>query len=304
MGYWPLTLVKRLTKGHPLTPPEMDGNIGDIQGALNSQDAKLGVVLNPNGTLRSGAVNNNNDFAGRIVDQNALSFQRFFYFVDAGSQNAIAITTTTNGGAALSAYAAGIGFRVKALYSNSAETTIRVDTLDPRSLKKVTSTGVHELVAGDIISGGVYNIVDDGTQFVVLNPTPQTSFIDHHVVTDNLTVFNRLGTAFATPHTAGAARPLYVQWSTVCISDDNGYLSAHADEVSLVNWALTIQPGSLVEPAFTVSMNDVFLQVAVPTADQSARYLWFLEKNGGDPNPLNPVNLTRWKFRVRWGTLT
>ncbi|MEQ1491719.1 MAG: hypothetical protein ABL932_14345 [Terricaulis sp.] len=82
----------------------------------------------------------------------------------AGSANAYTLTT----GLSLAAYVAGQSFDIKASFSNSAAVTIAVDGL---ATKAITKNGTTALASGDIVSGNIYRISYDGTQFQLVGTT-------------------------------------------------------------------------------------------------------------------------------------
>ena len=79
-----------------------------------------------------------------------------------GSSNAYTATSPT--GHALTAYAAGNLYALKANHTNSGAATINIDGLGAKSI--VTPAGAA-MPAGAIVSGGVYLLVYDGTSFQV-----------------------------------------------------------------------------------------------------------------------------------------
>lgn len=82
----------------------------------------------------------------------------------AGSANAYTLTT----GLSLAAYVAGQSFDIKASFSNSGAATIDVDAIGAKS---ITKNGTTALVTGDIVSGNIYRISYDGTQFQLVGTT-------------------------------------------------------------------------------------------------------------------------------------
>lgn len=166
----PLVLVKRLVKGSKITPAEEDQNMTDIENAANGMAAQLAAALNPNGTLKPGSVDTN-AIQDRAVTLAKLAFLSSFYAVDTGSANAIAIAFVPP----LTAYVEGLVFWVKVVAGNTGATTMAVDGLAPVTCQKLISTGLTNLVAGDLVTGGEYLFVNDGTVFVLLNPTPPSS---------------------------------------------------------------------------------------------------------------------------------
>jgi hypothetical protein len=78
----------------------------------------------------------------------------------AGSANAYTLTS----GLSLSAYVSGQSFIIKANFTNSGAATLNVDGLGAKSLVKAVSTAV---ASGDIVSGKIYRVAYDGTNFQV-----------------------------------------------------------------------------------------------------------------------------------------
>ena len=90
-----------------------------------------------------------------------------------GSANAQTYTSDAPG-AISTAYAAGMAFVFVAGYTNTGATTFNVDGVGAVAIRK---GGAHSaLVANDIVAGGVYFVVYDGTYFTLVNPeTGQTA---------------------------------------------------------------------------------------------------------------------------------
>lgn len=79
-----------------------------------------------------------------------------------GSANAYVLTSTL----ALTAYVTGQQFWIRANFTNSGACTINVDGLGAKNLTKLGATA---LVANEIVSGRVYHVSYDGSQFIVSN---------------------------------------------------------------------------------------------------------------------------------------
>jgi hypothetical protein len=71
---------------------------------------------------------------------------------------------------ALASYNAGLVFNVKVDVGNTGAATINVDGVGSKDIKKIISTGKSALVTGDLIANGIYTLVYDGTDFIVINP--------------------------------------------------------------------------------------------------------------------------------------
>lgn len=85
------------------------------------------------------------------------------YNTSAGTSNVM----TLGASQVVTAYAAGDLYTFKSGTSNSAATTINVDSA---GAKNIYSAGAA-LSGGEIVSGRIYTIVYDGTQFQLLNPS-------------------------------------------------------------------------------------------------------------------------------------
>lgn len=72
---------------------------------------------------------------------------------------------TLTSGQSLTAYASGQGFWIKASFTSNAAATLNVDSL---GAKNITKNGTTATVSGDIVSGNVYRVQYDGTQFQIV----------------------------------------------------------------------------------------------------------------------------------------
>jgi hypothetical protein len=71
----------------------------------------------------------------------------------------------------MSAYVTGQRFFFVAVATNTSACTLNINAI---GVKSVTKNGTTALVAGDIVSGAVTQVVYDGTQFQLLNPAAGT----------------------------------------------------------------------------------------------------------------------------------
>jgi len=81
-----------------------------------------------------------------------------------GTADAITASTTP----AFTAYTAGQAFKFTPTGSNTTNVTININAV---GAKAVTKAGATALQAGEIVAGTTYELVYDGTQFQVINPT-------------------------------------------------------------------------------------------------------------------------------------
>lgn len=61
------TLTKRLDKGAPLTPGEMDGNLDSLESFCNALETRVNVSIGDDGAIKSGAVGDTAITAGGVV---------------------------------------------------------------------------------------------------------------------------------------------------------------------------------------------------------------------------------------------
>lgn len=87
----------------------------------------------------------------------------FNYVLATGTANAITLTVAAN----ITAYQAGQTFKFKAIATNTGATTVNVNGLGAVNIykKDAVSVSVVAAEANDIITGGMYQIEYDGTQF-------------------------------------------------------------------------------------------------------------------------------------------
>jgi hypothetical protein len=90
-----------------------------------------------------------------------------------GTGDAITLTNSP----VVAAYATNQRFTFKAGAANTGATTLNVDGLGAKNVKKMRNGALSALVANDIISGGMYDVWYDGTQFQIkgLEEGPFTS---------------------------------------------------------------------------------------------------------------------------------
>lgn len=79
------------------------------------------------------------------------------------------ITITTNRQISSGHQAAGFSLRFKAGGTNTGAATLNVDSLGAVAIKRLNGDA---LSAGDIVSGGIYDVAFDGTNYVLLGAGP------------------------------------------------------------------------------------------------------------------------------------
>lgn len=139
----------------------MDEEFDDIATALTGSVAKDGQTT-MTGALPMGSQKITGLATGTATTDAATVAQAQTgtnaYAVDSGAADAYVITPSP----AITAYAAGQMFRFKATNTNTGASTINVNAVGAQAIKK---GGTNALTAGDIVSGVIYTIVYDGTNF-------------------------------------------------------------------------------------------------------------------------------------------
>jgi Major tropism determinant N-terminal domain len=90
--------------------------------------------------------------------------QTFVYPTVGGTGDAITLTNTFP----VTAYTAPLKQVFKAGAANTGAVTVDVDGLGTKNLKKLSGGSLVALVANDLVAGGIYEIIYDGTQFQVV----------------------------------------------------------------------------------------------------------------------------------------
>lgn len=82
-----------------------------------------------------------------------------------GTGNAI---TLTHSQSPVAGYSTPLILSFKASASNTGPTTVNIDGLGAKNIYKISSGSLVALASGDIVSGGIYYIAYDGTQFQLI----------------------------------------------------------------------------------------------------------------------------------------
>lgn len=101
-----------------------------------------------------------------IPNSKMVQNQTYTYASAGGTADALTLTLSP----VPSAYVAGQRFNFKATATNATTTpTLNVNSLGAKTIKKVTSSGVAAVAAGDIQNGAAYSVMYDGTDMQMLN---------------------------------------------------------------------------------------------------------------------------------------
>lgn len=105
--------------------------------------------------------------AGGFLMPNGFNIQqsKFTFATTGGTANAITLTLPL----APTAYAQPLNITFKASGTNTGTVTVNVNGLGAKTVKKIFAGAIVDLVAGDIVSGAIYEIVYDGVDFQLVN---------------------------------------------------------------------------------------------------------------------------------------
>jgi len=161
MGYIPTTWQDR----NVATPRDFVATKGG-GGAISSGDT-LTMTPNPGTITATGVAPNKSRMDNIDEGVESLYNGDGLYVVTTGSANTYVADFTPD----YTTYTTGLTLRVKFNLENTTTSTINVDTLGAKTIKKVTGAGIEVLEAGDIVADGVYIIVYDGVEdaFIVSN---------------------------------------------------------------------------------------------------------------------------------------
>ena len=150
-----------------------DANDTDFTNGINNCITKDGQNsatgnLPMNGNIHTGVGNatarNNYLAMGQFQDGSGI------YIATTGSAN----TYVANLNPSVTAYVAGQRFLVNINATNTSASTINFNAVGAKSIVK---NGATALQGGELVSGRLYTIVYDGTNFQVVNPTPLPEII-------------------------------------------------------------------------------------------------------------------------------
>ena len=140
----------------------MTGTVYDLSTtAADNDDALLAVGVDWRENQTPGSVNNS--ARAMLAAWRAFLTMSLGAVATGGSSNAY--TYTSPGSFTLSAYVTGVRVTFNANHSNSGAATLNVDGLGAKS---ITKNGTTAVATGDIVSGRVYEVVYDGTQFQLM----------------------------------------------------------------------------------------------------------------------------------------
>lgn len=237
-------IVLRIPKGSPLTDQQGDNNLTLIVNFANGLSQIIGASLNPDGSIKAGAINAVSQFGNlsTLADTFAINetldagvFATGNYTVT--NANVTALTTGSRGAFLASA-------------ANTGATTVTfTDGTTPLPIVALTKSGANVLAANDILAGQIVAWIYDGANLqIVQTGNLFASAADILAGTDATKVVTSAGlksaslsfTSALTPMTfAGGlvlnvnhgllATPTKVYWVFHCVNAELGYVPG--DEV-------------------------------------------------------------------------
>jgi hypothetical protein len=164
-GTYNLPAGNPVVTGNTISSSWANTTLSDIASALTGSIAADGQTT-PTANLLMGTYAHTNvgNATARTMYASAGQVQdsTLTYLTSVAGTNAI----TASAPIVMTAYAAGQTFQFIASASNTGATTININSI---GLKSITRDGTTALVAGDIVSGGAYQLIYDGTQFQLTN---------------------------------------------------------------------------------------------------------------------------------------
>lgn len=117
-------------------------------------------------------------------------------FTYLGTTGGSANTQTASLTPALTAYAAGQHFRFIAGFTNTGAATLNINSLGAKNIFYAATKSA--LLTNEIVAGRIYNVVYDGTQFLLLDITATGSFTADPVANNRVMLFKSRGTSAGT----------------------------------------------------------------------------------------------------------
>ena len=158
-----LQLVKRLTKGSPLTVQEMDDNLCAINDVLQALADLLTSVIGDDGKLAACSVDTIS-LCDRVVTQAKRAWGSDFVANDTGAVDTVEISFTP----AITAYSTSALVAAKIAADNTGAATLSINGVGATPIKK---NGTDDLEATDLKADKIALFAYDGTNFQLLNPT-------------------------------------------------------------------------------------------------------------------------------------
>jgi len=169
-GTYTLPAGNPVVTGTTISSTVQNNTMSDVATAITNSLAKDGQTT-PTANLPMGGFKLTGLGAGSAATDSANlgQIQAQAYLLLGSVSGTDTITATSN--PVIDAYASGQTFRFVAANTNTGAVTINLNSL---GAKDITKDGSLALVAGDIVSGGLYEVTYDGTRFQIRNVSKVT----------------------------------------------------------------------------------------------------------------------------------
>jgi hypothetical protein len=156
----------------PITASRMDGEQDGIATGLSTAITKDGqTVLTANIPFNSKKITGLTNGSAR-TDSIALGQVQDGTYTTLGTTGGSADTYTASPSPAITAYATGSQYIIKISADNTGASTLNISAVGAKDIKKYDRSGTKvALIAGDLLQDQYYNILYDGTDIIVLNPS-------------------------------------------------------------------------------------------------------------------------------------
>jgi hypothetical protein len=166
-GTYNLPSGNPVVTGSTISSTWANSTLNDMATALTQSISSDGQTT-PTGNLPMGGYNHTNVADATVRTQYGTAGQiqdsAFTFLTSPSGTNAMTATAALG----MSAYVTGQRFFFVAPSTNTSACTLNINAI---GAKAITKQGTTALVAGDIVSGAVIQVVYDGTEFQLLNPT-------------------------------------------------------------------------------------------------------------------------------------
>ena len=166
-GTYVLPAGNPVVTGATISSTWANNTLNDMATALTQSISTDGQTT-PSGNLPMGGYNHTNVAPATAQNQYASAQQvlnsSFQYLTSISGTNAIVATA----GLGMGSYVTGSTFRFLASSTNTGASTLNINNIGALA---ITKNGTSPLVAGDIVSGAMVQVVYDGTEFQMVSPS-------------------------------------------------------------------------------------------------------------------------------------
>src|ERR1017187_2597955 len=133
----------------------------------------------------SGTTITSADLNAHSTATNNLEVGSTYFVITTGSANAYVAAPSP----ASASYVAGQIFNIKANFTNTGASTINVSAIGAQAIKRIDGSA---LIGGEIVSGSIYTLIYDGTNFVMVGKlsVPQEAETPSGTINSSNVTFN------------------------------------------------------------------------------------------------------------------